>query len=583
MPARRFAGSAAIRPGARSFSFRASALAVLLPALLLAGNARAAGPPSLFSDLPPMDALPDARPDRFAARERRVGANPSLLAAGGPERIALPLFNDATFSAVRSQVVESDEMTTWFGDLDVNGTGYVSLTASPAGDIVGTIITASGTFKILPEAPGVHRIKQVNLTAKPSFAHPERPPASNRTGGEPRLSRRQALPGPDGIYTVDVLGLYTPASARAWGAANPRLIYEHDIELANDAFRNSLVNIRFRLVHVAQVNYDWDDFRYALDDLTGTNDGYMDSVHALRNEYGADLVHLYINDDAYCGKGWILTDPGSASNDDYGFAVSSAECIADFTLAHECGHNMGCDHDQANAGGAPGAFAYSYGYQHVEGQFSFRTIMAYDCDLVNCPTVAHWSNPNVNYNNRATGRAGADNARSLNNVAAEIAGFRAQVVGLASQSTRTRSQTSTRSRTATKSRTASASRTLTAKTSPGAASSTAPRTSTFRASTTAAPPSPTATTPPVGCAPVTVFSTTTIQLPAVTSTETLQLPPVVSTVTVQQTVEVTTTVQVGSATTTIYKTTTKTVAKSTTTRTRTATRVKVVTKTVRVR
>ncbi|KAI9025435.1 hypothetical protein DFJ74DRAFT_704933 [Hyaloraphidium curvatum] len=429
--------------------------AALLLALCLAAPAIAA--PSLFSDLPPADERP-AVPDAFAKRARRVAADASLLAAGGPARIALPFFADANFTAVFTRTSKGDASETWFGTLDGTDPGYVAITHS-GGSMIGTVVAGGSTYDVMPSEQGVHTLREVNTGAKPRCGNaggmpprlapsvavgqladepiagsPADNPLANVTG--PRLARRQAQPGADGIYTVDLLALWTPAAAAKWAPTSPQLVIEHDVQLTTDSYRNSGVSMRMRLVHAAQVAYTErgtlkETFSNALDDLGGVNDGYMDNIHALRNQYGADLVALYIDNYEYCGLGYQITVPGGSSNPDFGFSVTSASCIADWTLAHETGHNSGCAHDRETEGatGKAGAYTYSYGYLHREGANSFRTIMSYECKDVECPTVGYFSNPNVAYNGRPTGVANSeDNARTLNNMAAEVAGFRATSV-----------------------------------------------------------------------------------------------------------------------------------------------------------
>ncbi|KAI9002481.1 hypothetical protein DFJ74DRAFT_695801 [Hyaloraphidium curvatum] len=87
-----------------------------LPALVSPFPAAlAAAPPALFSDLPPADEPP--APDRFARRARRVAVDSALLRAGGPPRIALPLFADAELTAALSHRSSRRGLETWFGSV----------------------------------------------------------------------------------------------------------------------------------------------------------------------------------------------------------------------------------------------------------------------------------------------------------------------------------------------------------------------------------------------------------------------------------------------------------------------------------
>jgi len=182
-------------------------------------------------------------------------------------------------------------------------------------------------------------------------------------------------------------------------------------------------------------------FGQALDDLTGTTDGQMDNVHALRNTYGADLVSLMIENGDYCGIAWI--GPSAA----HGFSVVNRGCaISNSTFAHELGHNMGAMHDpyQVSIGGEPnGPFNYGYGYVSLAGRF--RTVMAYDsqCNAsgFSCTRIPYMSNPNITYAGLPIGTQQSDPthtsnvARVLNETSATVANFRAAVSPLAPTTT----------------------------------------------------------------------------------------------------------------------------------------------------
>ena len=126
-------------------------------------------------------------------------------------------------------------------------------------------------------------------------------------------------------------------------------------------------------VSYSEAFFDWD---ITLDRLQGTNDGFMDQVHPLRDAHQADLVVLLVNDGEFCGLGYLMETPAK-SFAPWGFSLVNWECATgNYSLAHEMGHNMGSEHDRANAGGL-GSYSYSFGYQAPDR--SFRTIMAYDC------------------------------------------------------------------------------------------------------------------------------------------------------------------------------------------------------------
>jgi peptidyl-Asp metalloendopeptidase len=226
--------------------------------------------------------------------------------------------------------------------------------------------------------------------------------------------------------------VYTPkAVSKAGSVATLESRILNAVAAANAAYVNSQVQIRLNVVGLAQTNYsETGDMSVTLSRLRGTSDGYMDEVHNLRNQTGADLVALISEDGNYCGFAYVMSSvsSGFASS---AFSVTNQGCFSNQTFAHEIGHNQGNAHDRTNGGSA--AHPYAYGYRtcdnltYTNGQ-SFRTVMAYSCSG---PRVNYFSNPNVFYNGAPMGVAyeqdaknSADNARSMNITGPVTAGFR---------------------------------------------------------------------------------------------------------------------------------------------------------------
>jgi hypothetical protein len=187
--------------------------------------------------------------------------------------------------------------------------------------------------------------------------------------------------------------------------------------------------LQLRLVHTAEVTYtESGAIATDLTRLRHTSDGIMDQVHQLRDQHKADLVALIVdNGGNSCGIAYVMTNGPRAGFASSAFSVTARDCIANNTLAHEMGHNMGNAHDRATGG--TGVFAYSYGYRDEIGRF--RTVMAYACPTVSCPRVKYFSNPNIMINGRPAGidhtlnpSNSADNARSMNEVRQTVAAWR---------------------------------------------------------------------------------------------------------------------------------------------------------------
>ena len=198
----------------------------------------------------------------------------------------------------------------------------------------------------------------------------------------------------------------------------------------NTAYSRSAVIPRLRLVHQEEVSYtESGDFSTDLNRLTNPSDGFMDNVHALRNAHGADLVSLIIEGASLCGLAWLmLTESNSFQAS--AFSVVARICATgNFSFGHELGHNMGLQHDRADAP-ADGVFSFSHGY--VDTPHGFRDIMGVAASCGGCMRIQNFSNPNLMFNNFPTGvpqssPQSADAAASLNATAFTVANWRSEV------------------------------------------------------------------------------------------------------------------------------------------------------------
>ncbi len=231
------------------------------------------------------------------------------------------------------------------------------------------------------------------------------------------------------LTTIDVMVVYTPAAA-AWADKNnggiDALVLDATAR-AQLAMDNSEGLIDFRLVHSAAVDYQehgdgWVDLM-RLTETFGPYGDYLNEVHALRNQHGADLVTMLVEGVDYGGIAWLLRsmdgDPGGA------FSISRARQAATaYTMAHEMGHNLGLAHDAANTGSG-GMFDYSFGWQWKGSNGkNYSSVMAYPASN----RVPYFSNPDISFMDAPTGDPSlADNARTLRQTRHVIAAYREPV------------------------------------------------------------------------------------------------------------------------------------------------------------
>ena len=339
-------------------------------------------------------------------------------------RISIELFGE-TYTATRSHIDrQTAGLTVWTGHLD----------GSPADSVILVIkgSTASGfiqrgleTYRIGAGPANDSRLYMLDLGRLP----PEDIPGLPDGGG----ALTQHEPRSPASTVQDLLVVYNQAACTSADATGNCAQLEADIVTAvadiNAAYAASGIDITMNLVGTHKTVYTGTGSSQTLSDLAGTSDGFMDEVHGVRDSVGADIVAM-VYDGQGCGIGYLNSGASTA------FSVTDEPClVGNRTMAHEIGHNQGAHHDrQTVGGGSPGA--YNYGYRRCNdgsvddfGSPFFRTVLSYSCS--SAPRVGRFSNPNVNYSGVPQGvdpavdpNRGAWNARTLNERAATVAGFR---------------------------------------------------------------------------------------------------------------------------------------------------------------
>lgn len=348
--------------------------------------------------------------------------------------VRVQLFDDTAFvlqEQSRQTTAQGATTIRYAVQNDPEGSAMFSATQ---GNLVGTITTGDHrVYRVMPMAEGVHRTEELDHSKFPECAahSPDNLALAQSITSAAAANPPSSTGQPDSGAQINVLVAYTQTVAAALGSTSAvQSLIANAIAGANTGFSVSGVNTSLNLVHSVQVNYDESaGFNAALDDVTGTSDGKMDEVHALRNTYAADLVVLLIDNPQYCGLAW-LPSTVSPSNQGLGFSVTGYGCaVGNYSFAHEIGHNMGVHHDRYVASGST---PYPHGYGFVNKTARVRSIMAYNNDCAdsgfNCTRVNHWSASDRLYSGSVIGNSSNRNNDALNASANAIANYRTSEV-----------------------------------------------------------------------------------------------------------------------------------------------------------
>jgi hypothetical protein len=339
----------------------------------------------------------------------------------------IDLFGE-TVTALRDRIDRGRGQTIWTGHLQGNALDTVIVTVRGP-SVSGVIYRAGETFRLSLTRDGAVQLLEIDVSALPDDDADALPDGFGeaQAGGGTTMA--------DTGTVQDLLVVYNQAACNSQGSCAG---LEADITTAvaelNAAYAASSVDITMNLVGMALTSYTGTGASAALSDLRGTSDGQMDEIHTLRDQLGADVVS-FIYDGEGCGIGYL----GSSAS--YAFNVTDEPClVGNRTMAHEIGHNQGARHDRQTDSTGDTSTGDNFGYRRCSdgsvddfGSPYFRTIMTYSCSSASRQGI--FSNPNRTYLGVPQGvdttpdpLKAAHNARTLNESAGYVAGFRAATV-----------------------------------------------------------------------------------------------------------------------------------------------------------
>lgn len=326
----------------------------------------------------------------------------------------LPLPSSKDILIEKTSLSHSDSSSFWIGKVVGDSLSFVYITYSNE-MLNGRINTAKNQYRIIYIGNEVYQIAQIN---------PDKMTEDDADGSVPKItdtSNNQKLIGcSDPATEIDIMVIYTAAAEKGTaGALGMKTLIDQSVHLTNLSYQNSSINQHIRLVHTEKVNYV-ESGNSVIDKaaLQNKKDGKLDSVHALRDAYAADIVILIVETDrpGECGQAYIL-DPVQASFEAFAFGVVRRECAADkLSFAHELGHLMGARHHDDVA---KTPFLWCHGHQAG----NYRTIMSKQPGTIR---TTNFSNPNNRFLSAdITGIPGiSENYKVLNATAWIVSKFR---------------------------------------------------------------------------------------------------------------------------------------------------------------
>jgi hypothetical protein len=233
---------------------------------------------------------------------------------------------------------------------------------------------------------------------------------------------------------IDLAVVYTAGAVTELGDdAKLRSRVQQSIDAMNFAMNNSRIDITVRVVRMEPISYTGSNDLYVDRTRLGNPaDGFLDSAHAVRNAFGADLVMLVVENSNGGGNADLMTNLAAANNSTLAFSAIAANSLGanNFTVAHELGHNLGAGHERDNPfQPAVGPFSYSVGYRFTAEGRTYHDIMSYDPGI----GIAYYANPTVSYLGSPTGAPigsanEADIASTFAQTGPVVANYRSTVV-----------------------------------------------------------------------------------------------------------------------------------------------------------
>jgi len=326
-----------------------------------------------------------------------VEINPAVLHLEKDTEVMLTLPNRMGEYVVvfdRYEVHQSGN-TTWIGHVKGNEEFLIIVTYGD-GVAIGMLQTPKGEFRLeKQQLLDMRKFKPLPIDE----LQPKKLPQSsiifpdNQQNIRRRRTRDRKVDS-DEIAYVDLMILYNQGMVEKYGKSETLAILDNLVTITNQAYIDSQVKVRHRLVKTMQVEYPSENTnRQAVQDLKF----FVGELQEVRESVGADILLLVKPQtvgDEHCGVAdtlYVIFQGEANAVVSYGISDDGGVCSY-YAMAHEIGHLFGIQHDTANVdinryGNGEPIFPYGYGYGKTG---IFGTIMSYIYPRVgNLPFVAY--------------------------------------------------------------------------------------------------------------------------------------------------------------------------------------------------
>ena len=320
------------------------------------------------------------------------------LVRSGPQRLELETPDGRVLAAERSVFEDrGDGNVMWSGRFP--GAGYDSVVLTVQDGHLQGMFGEPGraAYWIRAGSDGVGRLDQPvgrgpggGVEFCPGGVAPDLPGPTAAVGAQ-RADPPTTVRSESNHDRIDILALYTVQAAEVWesyGYGTARASVQAAMDFLNLVLRNNAMPMGAHLVHLAEAPAAMDGPRSVVQRFADHRE-----IAELRTKYQADMVHLFTGEEprllGYCGRAHLLTRAGERDDWANAYGVTAAACSFPAqegaypyfgqVFAHEVGHNLGANHDPANANTSRDVAVrpWAFGHYDINTVPTVETIMSY--------------------------------------------------------------------------------------------------------------------------------------------------------------------------------------------------------------